>query len=87
MAFRSLTRGLFQLVTHRRFYSSVQQHVSFRKPLFTQGMLPYRSFASMQTNADAYRDLNQFLDKEVKLEKSAQRHPSQLPKVQGFEVS
>ena len=41
----------------------------------------------MQTNVDAYRDLNQFLEKEVKLEKSAQRHPSQLPKVQGYEVS
>ena len=87
MAFRGLTRGLFQLVTHRRLYSSISTQVFARKPIVTnQGFLPYRSFSSVQTNEDAYQDLNRFLDKEIQLEKSAQKHPSTLPTIQGFQV-
>ncbi|CAF1546187.1 unnamed protein product [Adineta ricciae] len=87
MAFRGLTRGLFQLVTHRRLYSSISTQVFARKPIVTnQRFLPYRSFSSVQTNEDAYQDLNRFLDKEIQLEKSAQKHPSTLPTIQGFQV-
>jgi hypothetical protein len=86
MAFRNLTRGLFQLAVHRRFCTSIQSQVILRKPTLTQYMLPYRSFSSMQTNDNAFRDINRFLDKEIPLEKSAQKHPSKLPTIQGFEV-
>jgi hypothetical protein len=86
MAFRSLTRGLFQLVTHRRLYSSIQQQVCVRKSVFNERFIPFRPFSSVQTNENAYGDLSRFLDKEIQLEKSAQKHPSKLPKIQGFEV-
>ncbi|UJR10219.1 hypothetical protein I4U23_014432 [Adineta vaga] len=87
MAFRNLTRGLFQLVTHRRLYSSISRQIFTRKPIaVNQRFLPFRSFSSVQTNDDAYKDLSRFLEKEIQLEKSAQKHPSKLPNIQGFEV-
>lgn len=87
MAFRSLTRGLFQLTATRRLYSSIAPQVLTRKSLATnQRFVPFRSFSSVQTNDDAYKDLSRFLEKEVQLEKSAQKHPSKLPNIQGFEV-
>jgi len=52
-----------------------------------QRFIPFRSFSSVQTNDDAYGDLSKFLDKEVQLEKSAQKHPNKLPKITGFEVN
>jgi hypothetical protein len=87
MAFRNLTRGLFQLVTTRRLYSSIQPQILFRKPMLNhQRFLPFRSFSAVQTNEDAYKDLNRFLEKEIQLEKTAQKHPSKLPNIQGFQV-
>jgi len=87
MAFRSLTRGLFQLVNHRRLYSTIQQQIITRKPILNnQKFLPFRTFSAVQTNEDAYKDLNRFLEKEIQLEKSAQQYPSKLPTIQGFEV-
>lgn len=84
MAFRSLTRGLFQLARHRALYVPIQQQVFVRTPVLHQPI--YRTFAAVQTNGNAYKDLTQFLEKEIQLEKSAQKHPSGLPKVEGFEV-
>ena len=87
MAFRHLTRGLFQLVTYPRLCSSMKQQNFIRKSIFNnERLMPIRSFASVQRNGDAYKDLNQFLEKEIQLEKSAQKHPSKLPVIQGFEV-
>jgi hypothetical protein len=87
MAFRNLTRGLFKLVNNRRLYSSIQQQIFIRKPIVNhRQFLPFRSFSSIQINNDAYADLNKFLQQEIQLEKTAQKHPSQLPKIQGFEV-
>jgi hypothetical protein len=87
MAFRSLTRGLFQLVNKPRLYSTIQKQIIVRKPiLYNQKFLPFRTFSAVQTNEDAYKDLNRFLEKEIQLEKSAQQYPSQLPKIQNFEV-
>lgn len=85
MAFRNLTRGLFQVVVHRRMYSSMQRQLFSPKPVVARSFLPFRSFASAQKTEDAYKDLNQFLEKEIQLEKTAQKHPSTLPKVAGFE--
>ncbi|CAF0900076.1 unnamed protein product [Rotaria sp. Silwood1] len=84
MAFRNLTRGLFQIVTHRRFYSSIQQQIFIRKPILNSQQ--FRLFSSAQIQNDAYKDLSKFLEKEIHLEKTAQKHPSQLPTIQGFEV-
>ncbi|CAF1394097.1 unnamed protein product [Adineta steineri] len=87
MAFRNLTRGLFQLANNRRLYSSISQQIFLRKSIVNQQrFIPFRSFASLQTNDDAYKDLNKFLEKEIQLEKTAQKHPSKLPKIQDFEV-
>jgi hypothetical protein len=88
MAFRSLSRGLFQLVTNRRLHSSISKQIFTRKSIVNnQRFIPFRSFSSVQTNDDAYGDLSKFLDKEIQLEKSAQKHPSKLPKITGFEVN
>jgi hypothetical protein len=84
MALRSLTRGLFQVVTNRRLLSSIQPQNFIRKSIFNNQS--FRAFSSVQINGDAYKDLNEFLKKEIQLEKSAQKHPSNLPKIQGFEV-
>lgn len=85
MAFRSLTRGLFQMVRHRAFYAPIQQQMFVPKPIVHQPI--FRTFAAVQpTNGNAYKDLTEFLQKEIQLEKSAQQHPSTLPKIEGFEV-
>lgn len=82
MALRTLTRGLFQLAMNRSFYSSIQ------KPVLNNIRLkPFRAFSSIQTINDAYKDLSRYLEKEIQLEKSAQKHPSKLPTITGFEVS
>jgi len=96
MAFRNLTRSFLQLAQRRpimisggyhRFFSSMQQQQQQHlNPLRFQRCLPTRSFSSIQTNDDAYRDLSTFLEKEIKLEKTAQKHPSKMPKIEGFEV-
>ncbi len=80
MALRNITRGLFQLVNNQRLYSTILN----RKSLLNNQK--FRTFASIQSNDDAYRDLNRFLEKEIQLEKSAQQYPSKLPTIQGFEV-
>ncbi|CAF4978550.1 unnamed protein product, partial [Rotaria magnacalcarata] len=73
MSLRNLTRGLFQLAMHRRFYSSIQQQVFTRKlVLNNQRFTSVRSFSSIQTNENVYKDLNQFLDKEIQLERVTQ---------------
>ncbi|CAF1237925.1 unnamed protein product [Rotaria magnacalcarata] len=88
MSLRNLTRGLFQLAMHRRFYSSIQQQVFTRKLVVNnQRFTSVRSFSSIQTNENVYKDLNQFLDKEIQLERVTQKHPSNLPAIQGFEVT
>jgi hypothetical protein len=45
-----------------------------------------RSFSSVQTNDNAYRDLETFLQKEIQLEMTAQKHPSKLPTIANFQV-
>lgn len=91
MAFRYLTRNLFQLAKrttiNQRLYSSIQNSTQhYRKFQITQGFLPIRTFSSVQTNDNAYRDLDTFLQKEIQLEKSAQKHPSKLPTIPNFQV-
>jgi complement component 1 Q subcomponent-binding protein len=80
MALRNITRGLFQLVNNQRLYSTILN----RKSLLNNQK--FRTFASIQSNDDAYRDLNRFLEKEIQLEKSALKHPSQLPNIHGFKI-
>ncbi|CAF1148148.1 unnamed protein product [Rotaria sordida] len=84
MAFRNLTRGVFQIVTNRRFYTAIQQQIFIRKPIINNQQ--FRQFSSVTIHNDAYKDLSKFLDKEIQLEKTAQKHSSQLPTIQGFEV-
>jgi hypothetical protein len=68
-------------------YSTIQQQFVARKPvLYNPKFLPFRAFSAVETNENAYKDLNQFLGKEIQLEKSALQYPSNLPKIQGFEV-
>lgn len=87
MALRNLTRCLFQVATHRRFYSSIPQQIFNRKPMWNnQRFPPLRSFSSAQSTENPYKDLNEFLQKEISLEKGAQKHPSNLPTIEGFEV-
>jgi hypothetical protein len=90
MAFRNLTRNLFQFVKrtniNQRLYSSIQQRQPYRKFQITQRYFPIRTFASIQTNDNAYRDLDTFLQKEIQLEKTAQQHPSKLPNISDFQV-
>jgi complement component 1 Q subcomponent-binding protein len=87
MAFRNLTRNLFQFAKrtniNQRLYSSIQQHQKFA---ITQHYVPIRRFSSVQTNDNAYRDLDTFLQKEIQLEKSAQKHQSALPDIQDFKA-
>ena len=91
MAFRHLTRNFFQCVKqthlHSRFFSTIQRTQPLRRCDLIQQHLPIRAFSSVQTNANAYRDLETFLQKEIQLEKSAQQHPSKLPTITGFQVS
>lgn len=75
MALRYLSRSLMQVVKHRVNIPTIQR-----------SFIPIRSFASTQNNNDVYRDLNEFLGKEIQLEKSAQKHPSKLPIVKGFDI-
>jgi len=97
MALRNFTRGFLQfakyrpiLITggYRRLFSSMQpqQQQQQLNRLRFERCLPTRSFSSVQTNDDAYRDLSTFLEKEIQLEKTAQKHPSKLPKIEGFQV-
>jgi hypothetical protein len=90
MAFRNLTRNLFQFVKrtniNQRLYSSIQQRQVCRKIQITQHYFPIRTFTSVQTNDNAYRDLDTFLQKEIQLEKSAQQHASKLPNIPDFQV-
>jgi len=90
MALRNLTRGIFQIAQRtgpRMFSMKSHQKLFVHQPITAiPRYLPSRMFSSVQTNEDAYRDLSTFLDKEIKLEKTAQKHPSKLPKIEGFEV-
>ncbi|CAF0915483.1 unnamed protein product [Adineta steineri] len=90
MAFRNLTRSLFQLTKrtniNQRLYSSIQYSQQYRKFEITQRYFSIRKFSSIQTNDNAYRDLDTFLQKEIQLEKTAQKHPTQLPNIQDFQV-
>ncbi len=91
MAFRNLTRSLFQFAKrtniNQRLYSSIQQpKQQYRKFQLTQTYFPIRTFSSIQTNDNAYRDLDTFLQKEIQLEKSSQTYPSKLPAIQDFQV-
>jgi hypothetical protein len=94
MAFRHLTRTLCQFAKrtniNQRLYSSIQQQqqqqYQYRRFDITQRYIPMRTFSSVQTNDNAYRDLDVFLQKEIQLEKSTQKHPSKLPDIPDFQV-
>jgi len=92
MFFRHLTRSVFQFAKrtniNQRLYSSIQQQQQqqYRKFEITQRYFPIRTFSSIQTNDNAYHDLDTFLQKEIQLEKTAQKHPSNLPNIQDFQV-
>jgi hypothetical protein len=90
MFFRHLTRSVFQFAKrtniNQRLYSSIQQQQQYRKFEITQRYFPIRTFSSVQTNDNAYRDLDTFLQKEIQLEKTAQKHPSKLPTISDFQV-
>jgi hypothetical protein len=93
MIFRNLTRSLFQFAKrtniNQRLYSSIQyqqRQQQYRIFELTQRYFPIRTFSSIQTNDNAYRDLDTFLQKEIQLEKSAQEHPNKLPNISDFQV-
>jgi complement component 1 Q subcomponent-binding protein len=90
MAFRHLiTRTLCQFVKRTninpRLYSSIQQP-QYRRLELIQRYVPIRTFSSVQTNDNAYRNLDVFLQKEIQLEKSTQKHPSNMPNIPDFQV-
>lgn len=89
MAFRHLTRNLFQLAkvtnVNQRLYSTVQRQ-SWKNLQPIQRYFPLRTLSSAQTNDNAYRDLETFLQKEIQLEKGAQKHPTKLPTIPNFQV-
>jgi len=89
MFIRHLTRSVFQFAKrtniNQRLYSSIQQQ-QYRKFEITQRYFPIRTFSSIQTNDNAYRDLDTFLQKEIQLEKTAQKHPSKLPNISDFQA-
>lgn len=92
MFFRQLTRSVFQFAKrtniNQRLYSSIQQQQQqqYRNFKITQRYFPIRTFSSIQTNDNAYQDLDTFLQKEIQLEKTAQKHPSKLPNISDFQV-
>lgn len=89
MAFRNLTRSFWQVAKqtniNQRLYSSIQRK-SIPTTVLTQRYVPIRSFSVTKTNDNAYRELETFLQKEIQLEKSAQKHPSKLPAIPNFQV-
>ena len=94
MAFRSLTRNFCQLVKrtniNQRLYSSIQGHyqqATYRPWNPIQSFVPIRTFVSRETNVNAYQDLDTFLQKEIQLEKSAQKHSDKVPTIPGFQVN
>lgn len=93
MAFRYVTRTLCQFAKrtniNQRLYSSIQQQQQpqYRRFQITQHYVPIRTFSSVQTNDNAYSDLNTFLQKEIQLEKTAQKHPSKMPTIPNFQVN
>ncbi|CAF1009195.1 unnamed protein product [Adineta ricciae] len=92
MAFRHLTRNLFQFGKlantniNQRLYSSIQHSYRYRPLIVNQHYVSIRAFSSLKTNDNAYRDLDTFLQKEIQLEKSAQKHPNSLPTIPNFQV-
>lgn len=90
MALRNLTRTLSQLgkrtnINHRLF-SSIQGQQQRPTLNLIQPYIPIRTYVSREVNVNAYRDLDTFLQKEVQLEKSAQKHPNQIPTIPGFQA-
>ena len=90
MFFRNLTRSLFQFAKltniNQRLYSSIQQY-QCRNSELARCYFPIRTFSSVQTHDNAYRDLGVFLQKEIQLEKQAQKYPSKLPNIPDFQVN
>lgn len=86
MAFRNLTRAVFQFGAQRRLLSVINRPVFQLKPTMPSNTMIFRSFASAANTENAYRDVNEFLHKEIQLEKSMQKHPNNLPQIKGFEV-
>ena len=93
MAFRHLTRNLFQFAKlantniNQRLYSSIQHSYRYQPLIVNQHSVSIRTFSSLKTNDNAYRDLDTFLQKEIQLEKSAQKHPNSLPTIPNFQVN
>ena len=92
MALRNLTRTFCQLAKrtniNHRLFSSIQgqQQPLYRKLNLIQSYVPIRTFVSREANVNAYGDLNTFLQKEIQLEKTAQKHPDQIPNIPGFQA-
>ena len=87
MFFRNLTRNLFQFAkltnTNQRLYSSIQQY-QCRNSELARRYFPIRTFSSVQTHDN---DLGVFLQKEIQLEKQAQKYPNKLPSIPDFQVN
>lgn len=92
MALRNLTRTFCQLAKrtniNQRLFSSIQgqQQPFYRKLNLIQPYIPIRTYVSREANVNAYGDLNTFLQKEIQLEKTAQKHPDQIPSIAGFQA-
>ena len=92
MAFRQITRTLFRCVNASNIRPALLTNVQFQPSLFNRtqpilGSVAIRNFSSVKTNDDVYRDIETFLQKEIQLEKGAQKHPNQLPQIDNFQVN
>ncbi|CAF0745766.1 unnamed protein product [Didymodactylos carnosus] len=68
-------------------YSSYNTLFHQRQRSIMKDIVARSSSATAQTHTNAYQDLSSFLNKEIKLEKEAQKHPSEMPNIVGFEVT
>lgn len=78
MAVRHLARSLLRCVT--------TSNIQIRNRILPSQISSIRCFSSAQTDQNAYRDLQLFLQKEIQLEKKVQKHPQNLPEISNFEV-
>ena len=93
MAFRHVTRNLTRFIQttniSSRLFSSIthQPRTVSQSYKFVPSYGQIRSLSSTQTNLNAYRDLETFLQKEIQSEKSLQKHSTNLPTISNFQVN
>ncbi|CAF1068943.1 unnamed protein product [Didymodactylos carnosus] len=92
LAQRTRTSTLSTALTHRNYSVNAEVYNRYntlfhqKQQSFMRCMIARSMSNTVKAHNNAYQDLNAFLDKEIKLEKQAQKHPSKMPKIEGFEV-